>query len=85
MEGDRNDAGMQGGGEKEGRDTGKQAKRKKRSEKNSVSFLMATPRKGTPQETGSLLETGRLQKPKHMIENSTVPGKIETGRGEPSG
>lgn len=65
------------------RETGKEEQRSEG--KKSVSFLTATPRKGTPQETESHLETGRLQKPKRMIENSTVPGKIETGRGEPLG
>ena len=77
------DAGRGRKGRERYRETGKEEKRSEK--KKSVSFLTATPRKGTPQETGSLLETGRLQKPKHMIENSTVPGKIETGRGEPSG
>lgn len=79
---------MQGCREGEKRKGGIQGNRqggKKIREKKSVSFLTATARKGTPQETGSHLETGRLQKPKHMIKNSTVPGKIETGRGEPSG
>ena len=33
----------------------------------------------------SQLETGRLHKPKDMMENTTVPGKMETERGSPWG
>ena len=33
----------------------------------------------------SQLETGRLHKPKDVMENTTVPGKMETERGSPWG
>ena len=49
MEGDRNDAGMQGGGEKEGRDTGKQSRRKKdQRKKKACHFSWQPPGKELP-------------------------------------
>lgn len=56
MEGDRNDAGMHGWGEKEGRDTGKQARRNKdQREKKACPFSRQPPGKELPKRQKATL------------------------------
>ena len=81
MEGDRNDAGMQEGERKKGEMGGN---RRGGKTKNLVICHGNRQERNSPRDR-SQLETGRLHKPKDMMENTTVPSKMETERGSPWG
>lgn len=81
MEGDRSDAGMQEGERKKGEMGGN---RRGGKTKNLVICHGNRQERNSPRDR-SQLETGRLHKPKDMMENTTVPSKMETERGSPWG